>query len=519
MRAMGSFVEAVPSSDLAAARRLNPLASLRGALVVSESAGAPCAGWHKRKEARPEPAKRENVNLINSRESVFMIPLVPKRKPVAKEKPNYPRQFSIDRRLKNTFLIAGLKFMSPKPSLDDLRIERSAAPGPKSRFWPIVLSFAVILLLAASAFYWFRENKSVEVKTIAAREVSSGKNATADHTVLNASGYVTARRQATVSSKVTGKVIEILIEEGMKVKEGQILARLDDTNTRASFLLAEAQLKSAEAALAETRVRIDEAEKELKRQSDLVKSKIATQADYEHAEASALSLKAKLEQQQADIVVAQRSVATWQQQLDDAIIRAPFSGMVTSKNAQPGEMISPISAGGGFTRTGICTIVDMESLEIEIDVNESYINRVQASQPVEATLDAYPEWKIPCKVIAIIPTADRQKSTVKARVGFDKLDPRILPEMSVKVAFRESAGAVAGGPRGVSVPKGAIQQQDGKDVVLVVQNGRAERRAVTVASMGADEAVISAGLTAGERVVTDRPSGLTDGAQVKEIKQ
>jgi RND family efflux transporter MFP subunit len=280
--------------------------------------------------------------------------------------------------------------------------------------------------------------------------------------------------------------------------------------------LAEAQWVSATNALAETRVRIREADQELQRQTGLMKNKIATQADYDHAEAAALALKAKLEQQQAEVTVAQKQVAYWEQQLDDTIIRAPFPGIVTSKNAQPGEMISPISAGGGFTRTGICTIVDMESLEIEIDVNESYINRVRAGQPVEATLDAYPEWKIPCKVIAIIPTADRQKSTVKVRVGFDKLDPRILPEMSVKVAFREAGGSGPVAGRTVIVPKTAVHQQDGRDVVLAVQNGKAERRAVTVSDRRADEVVISAGLAAGERVVADWPPGLKDGAAVAE---
>jgi RND family efflux transporter MFP subunit len=216
------------------------------------------------------------------------------------------------------------------------------------------------------------------------------------------------------------------------------------------------------------------------------------------------------------VTVAAKQVAYWEQQLDDTIIRAPFSGIVTSKNAQPGEMISPISAGGGFTRTGICTIVDMESLEIEIDVNESYINRVGPGQAVEATLDAYQEWKIPCKVIAIIPTADRQKSTVKVRVGFDKLDPRILPEMSVKVAFREAGGSGPVAGRTVTLPKSAIQQQDGRDVVLVVHSGRAERRAVTVSQTRQDEAVISAGVAAGEKVIVDWPKGLTDGAAVAE---
>jgi RND family efflux transporter MFP subunit len=351
------------------------------------------------------------------------------------------------------------------------------------------------------------------VHTVLVREATGNG---IERTVLNASGYVTARRQATVSSKVTGKVIEVLVEEGMKVQEGQILARLDDTNVKTSVRLAEAQSVSATNALAETRVRIREADQELERQAGLVKNKIATQADYDHAEAASLALKARLVQQEADVTVAQKQVAYWEQQLDDTIIRAPFSGIVTSKNAQPGEMISPISAGGGFTRTGICTIVDMESLEIEIDVNESYINRVEAGQAVEATLDAYPDWKIPCKVIAIIPTADRQKSTVKVRVGLDKLDPRILPEMSVKVAFREAGGSRPVAGRTVTVPKSAVQQRDGRDVVLVFHSGRAERRAVTVIDARLNEVVISAGVAAGEKVIVDWPKGLTDGAAVAE---
>lgn len=399
-----------------------------------------------------------------------------------------------------------------KPSLDDLRIERktSSDAGPRAWIWVLLL----LLLAGGGAAIWYlRGTSAIDVRTVVARETGGSL---VDRTVLNASGYVTARREATVSSKVTGKVVEVLVEEGMKVKEGQVLARLDDTNVRTSLVLAQAQLVSAREALDETRVRIREAEQELERQKGLLQSKIATQADYDHAEASALAYKAHLEQQQADVTVGERQVEYWQQQLDDTIIRAPFAGVVTSKNAQPGEMISPISAGGGFTRTGICTIVDMQSLEIEIDVNESYINRVESGQPVEAALDAYPDWKIPCKVIAIIPTADRQKSTVKVRVGFDKLDPRILPEMSVKVAFREAADAGPVARRSVVVPKAAVHQQDGRDVVLVVQNGRAERRAVTVGSSTGEEATVNAGLSAGDRVILDWPPGLTDGVKVKQ---
>jgi len=402
----------------------------------------------------------------------------------------------------------------PKPTLDDLRIERSTKPDKPFPIWPVVISILVLLVMGGIVWYLNRP-KPITVRTVLARE--TGSPGSTERTVLNASGYVTARRAATVSSKVTGKVMEVNVEEGMHVKEGQILARIDDTNVKASLKLAEAQLTSARAGIAETRARIKEAVLNLRRIAELAKNNISAQADLDHAEADAAALNARLAQQEAEVIVSDRNVATWQQQLDDTIIRAPYSGIVTSKNAQPGEMISPISAGGGFTRTGICTIVDMESLEVEIDVNESYINRVQPSQPVEATLDAYQDWKIPCKVIAIIPTADRQKSTVKVRVGFDKLDPRILPEMGVKVAFRETAGPLPAAARNVLVPKTAVQQQEGQDVVLVVQKGRAERRAVTVHSTTADEAIIGAGLAAGEKIVADWPQGLTGGMPIKEL--
>jgi RND family efflux transporter MFP subunit len=403
----------------------------------------------------------------------------------------------------------------PKPTLDDLRIERSTKPDKAVRIWPIVISISALAIVGFIA-WWLTRPKPIAVRTVLARETGSSSNSV-DRTVLNASGYVTARRAATVSSKVTGKVMEVLVDEGMHAKEGQILARIDDTNVKASLELAKAQLASARAAIAETKARIKEADLNLKRIVELAKNNISAQADLDHAEADAAALNARLTQQEADIIVAERTVGTWQQQMEDTVIRAPYSGIVTTKNAQPGEMISPLSAGAAFTRSGICTIVDMESLEIEIDVNESYINRVQPYQPVEATLDAYPDWKIPCKVIAIIPTADRQKSTVKVRVGFDKLDPRILPEMGVKVAFRETVGPAPAAARNVLVPKTAVQQQDGRDIVLVVQKGRAERRAVTVHSTTADEAIIVAGLVAGEKIVADWPQGLTGGMRIKEL--
>jgi len=401
---------------------------------------------------------------------------------------------------------------SPKSPLDELRIQRRPEQPSPLKPWLVVVGVVALLTLGA-AIWWHAQADAIEVRTAVARDARGGGG---DHTVLNASGYVTARRAATVSSKVTGKVTEVLIEEGMKVKEGQILARLDDSNIKASLDVAAAQLASAKAALAETEAQLKDADQEFQRTTELAKQHIASQSDLDLAESNAKALQAHLAQQKLDAIVADRQVAGWQQQMDDMIIRAPFDGVITTKDAQPGEMISPVSAGGGFTRTGIGTIVDMGSLEIEIDVNESYINRVEPGQPVEATLDAYPDWKIPCKVIAIIPTADRDKSTVKVRVGFDRLDPRILPDMSVKVAFRDRGVTAAG--RAVMVPKDAILNRDGRDVVFVVQDGHAERRAVTVTDTQNDDSVLSAGVSAGEKVVVNAPANLQDGMVVKEKK-
>ncbi len=404
----------------------------------------------------------------------------------------------------------------PGPRLEDLRIERPTkkSSGPNG---PLLVGIVAALLVLAALAWWLTRPKPIAVRTAAAREVATGTGGA--RTVLNASGYVTARREATVSSKVTGKVLEVLVEEGVKVTAGQILARLDDANTRTSLALAQAQLESARTALEETRVRLGEAERERTRQHQLAERGVATAADFDRAESAAKALNARLAQLATEVTVAERGVAVWQQQLDDAVIRAPFAGIVTSKNAQPGEMISPMSSGG-FTRTGICTIVDMDSLEIEIDVNESYINRVAPGQPVEAALDAYADWKIPCKVIAIIPTADRQKSTVRVRVGFDQLDPRILPEMSVKVAFRDSgtAAAAAAATRSVLVPAAAVRQEGGRDLVFVAASGRAERRAVSVAGTRGADTEILAGIAAGERVIVEAPAGLVDGAPVKETQ-
>jgi RND family efflux transporter MFP subunit len=398
--------------------------------------------------------------------------------------------------------------------LEQLRIERKTqteASGAGRWWWLLAI---IVVVLAFVAWTFAGRNTALAVATAPATRVNSESVST----VLNASGYVSARRQATVSSEVTGKVVEVLIEEGMTVLEGEVLARLDDANIRASYDLAQAQLEASRSSLAETEALLKEANANLERTENLVRRELASLAELDRAKALAGSLEAQLARRQADIEVSARHRTVWREQLDDTVIRAPFNGVVVAKNAQPGEMISPVSAGGGFTRTGIGTIVDMDSLEIEIDVNEAYINRVSAGQKVLATLDAYPDWNIPCTVIAIIPTADRQRATVEVRAGYDELDPRILPDMGVKVEFQDSVRAEAGKTR-VAIPLSALNDDDGTSIVFVLSGTRVERRAVSVAERRDGEAFLEAGLNVGERVVINAPSGLADGTVVEERQQ
>jgi RND family efflux transporter MFP subunit len=403
---------------------------------------------------------------------------------------------------------------SDKAALEGLRIDRTRAPIQQRSAW--LLPVVLVVLAAAGACAWILNRpQATVVETATVKSVASTAS---QRTLLNASGYVTARRAATVSSKVTGKVVDVLVEEGMKVEANQVLAHLDDSNVKESLHLAEAQLESSRRMMEETKPNLDFAKKEQQRLAGLLSTKATSESEFRKAEASAKVLEATLARQAAEVVVAERTVSSWKQQVDDTIIYAPFPGIVTSKNAQPGEMISPMSAGGSFTRTGICTLVDMSSLEIEVDVSESYINRVQPGQPVEAMLDAYQDWRIAAKVIAIIPAADRQKATVKVRVGFNQLDPRILPDMGVKVAFQSAENEDSKPKTGsrITVPKTAVQRVEGKDIVWVVSNGRLERRAVTAGETFGEATTIATGLTNGESVVVQPSPTLVDGAHVSQ---
>ncbi len=402
--------------------------------------------------------------------------------------------------------------------LKELRIDRKAGsppPSPPRRGRWIVLAVVLLILLAGLAWFVFGRERPIAVTTAPVVAIQQGG---ASSSVLDASGYVVARRMATVSAKITGKVREVMIEEGMRVEEGQVMATLDPIDANAQRSLSASQLEAARSQLAGLQAQVAQADAEAGRLQALVGQQLVSRSQYDLAIAQRDTLRAQLKTAQRNTTVASDSLAIADLGVDNNIVRAPFSGVVTAKAAQPGEIVSPLSAGGGFTRTGIGTIVDMDSLEIEVEVGESFIGRVQPKMPVEATLNAYPDWKIPAEVIAIIPTADRGKATVKVRVALKAKDPRIVPEMGVRVSFLESARpAEAARPQGVRVPASAIVERGQKTVVFVVKDdARVEQRAITVGTTLNNDRQVTQGLKAGEVVVTTPPAELHDGSKVTE---
>ncbi|HXR62720.1 MAG TPA: efflux RND transporter periplasmic adaptor subunit [Rudaea sp.] len=396
--------------------------------------------------------------------------------------------------------------------LRELRIDRSAVE-PSSRR-PLWFALAAVVLLAVAGGVWFvmAGSRAVPVQAAVAQAMpATGTSAS----VLDATGYVTARRSATVSAQITGTLTAVLIEEGDHVEDGQVLARLDDTAQRAQLAQAEAQLHAAQATLVQWQSQLEQARRDWKRADDMVGRKLVSQQAVEQAHTQVETLAAQVATQRKMIELGEASVSAAQVQLGYCTVRAPFTGVVIAKAAQVGEIVSPLSAGGGFTRTGVGTIVDMDSLEIEVDVTESYINRVQPKQPAQAILDAYPDWKIPAHVIAIIPTADRGKATVKVRVAIEQKDPRILPDMGVRVSFlEEGKKADAPPPKGVLVPVAAIVQRAGKSAVFAIENDRARLTAVTPGPTYNDLRLVE-GIGPGTKVVRQPPAELADGAKVE----
>ncbi len=400
--------------------------------------------------------------------------------------------------------------------LGQLRIDRGGnfEPSSNAKLWTVAGVAAVAV--AAIVAWWVLRPTGMPVHVAVAR-AAAGAAGTPAGSVLDASGYVVARRQATVASKITAKMVELDIEEGDHVRAGQIIARLDDTNVRAALAQARAQLDYAKSGLAETQVNLANAQRDYDRQKSLLEGHFVSQSAVDNAQTTLDALRAQLATQRSNVAVVSRGVEAAERNLDDTVVRAPFAGVVTVKAAQPGEMVSPISAGGGFTRTGIGTIVDMDSLEFQVDVNENFINRVRPAQAVTAKLNAYPDWQVAGHVIAMIPTADRSKGTVMVRIAIDDKDARILPEMGVRVSFlgaEPAAGAVAT-DHAVTLPADAVEKSGAAGTVFVIHDDTVERRAVRLGADGGAEVTVIAGLAAGTRVAIGDFSHMQDGTKIR----
>ena len=401
--------------------------------------------------------------------------------------------------------------------LQNLAIDRSAPrrSGFRHIWW--LLLVAILGGLSYVGYFYYFVDDTLVVDSILV--VSAAREAKSD-SVLDATGYVVARRQASVSSKVAGKVTSVLIEEGMLVKKGQLLATLDDSINRAQLELSSSQLEATRSQLEELQVRLRQANSDFERNKTLSAQNLISESAFEQSELEKLALEKSIEVINRNIAVSQKTMKLQEQYLSDMEIRAPFDGIVVSKTAQPGEMIAPVAGGGGFTRTGICTIVDMDSLEVQIDVNESFINRVKPGQQVTVQLTAYPDTRMPAEVIAIIPTADRARSTVKVRVGFNQRDERVLPDMAVRVSFLEE-GEVAElveVPTGVVIPLTALGGPQGR-TVWVIRDGVVSSRTVELGeTLGRENTQVTDGLRNGERVVINvnrtLEAQLTNGTEV-----
>src|SRR3989440_793445 len=388
---------------------------------------------------------------------------------------------------------------APVHDLGSLRIHEGARKGGKlGKGLAIFFGGLVVLAALSGGIYAFYNQKPVvEVTTV--QKPASGLGGR--EALLNASGYVTPRRRATIAAKITGRVTGVFFDEGTRVAEGQLLATLDDADVKRPLDSAKADSDASQAAIADYEVQLKNAQLLLRRAEQLQKAGVQTQEALDNAATAADSLKAKIELAKQQVAASEARIGVAQQAVDNCTIRAPFAGIVVSKDAQVGEMVSPNSAGGGFTRTGIATIVDMKSNEIEVDVNESYIARVENAQQVTATLDAYPHKPIPSKVRTVIPTADRQKATVKVRITILNLEKYnfILPDMGVKVAFLENERPAAkdkskdkGPPAVAFIPKGAVRSDANASFVFLVRDGKVERRVVSLGmDRGTDVAILA----------------------------
>jgi RND family efflux transporter MFP subunit len=406
--------------------------------------------------------------------------------------------------------------------LEQLRIDRAAPPpasagGGRWR-WPAAIGVAVILL-AGGFIAWLKVSAAdaVPIRTAVATAVqTNGTASAAGGSALDASGYVVALRQASVAAKSIYKVDEVLVQAGDEVKRNQVIAKLDDTNARAALEQSQVQVKQLTAALAAAKLAVTDARPAYLRDKTQLKEGLISQDAYDSIQASYDAAVAAADVAEQNLAVATATVTVNQRFEDDTVIRSPFDGVVTVKNAQPGQIVSPQFSGGG----GIAQIVDMDSLEVDVDVSENFISRVHAKQAATIMLNAYPDWRIPAEVIAIVPTADRSKATVEVRVGFKQKDPRILPEMGARVSFlaqdsTSSAATPGAATSAVLIPTDAVQVNGDSGTVFVVNGSVVQSRVVRLGAQSSTGQTVLSGLDAGATVAIGDFTKLHDGARVR----
>jgi RND family efflux transporter MFP subunit len=406
-----------------------------------------------------------------------------------------------------------------QPDLSRLKISRDA-PSRASRQAlrrNAILAVVAVVLIGAG-FLWTRRATGLEVAIALAEVVGEGRG---EGIGITANGYVVARTQASVSSRITGRLAFLGVEEGSVVRRGEIVARLENDDYQAVVRQAQAEVLRAQAALVEAEATRDQLARDLRRSRSLLEDSLASEREVEDFEARLTAAEARVGVQEAMVQSAEASVGVAEANLENTYIRAPFNGTVLRKDAEVGEVVAPVATGGGLTRGAVVTMADLETLEVEVDVNEAYIAQIASGQPTRITLDAYPDSSYMGEVRQIVPTADRQRATVLVKVSILEDDPRILPEMGARVDFVEqAAGDIADSttqPSRVFVAAEAVRDESGQPVVWVVRDGRVYRVLVEAGPVSGGRREIRDGLSGGEQVVVEGPEELEDGAAVRIV--
>lgn len=405
---------------------------------------------------------------------------------------------------------------STPPDLSRLRIARDEpSDGQRGALRNAAILFGGAVLIVAAAYLYLRPASAIEVK-VARVEVSGGAAGTG--TGITANGYVVARTRASVSSRLSGRLAMLAVEEGSRVRRGEVMARLENAEYVAALAQAVADSGRAEAGVRESIAARDQVERELTRARDLLARNMEPVARSEELAAQLEGAEARVGVQRAQVRSATAQVAYARANLDNTYIRAPFDGTVLRKDAEVGEVVAPVAAGGGLTRGAVVTMADLQTLEVEVDVNEAYISQVQSRQPTRIILDAYPSATFEGKVRQIVPTADRQRATVQVKVSITDRDNRILPEMGARVEFLavERAGDAAE-PMRVFVTADAVRTEGPNTVVYLVRDGLASRQVIEAGPVSAGRREVRSGLSGGEQVIVNPPRDLTEGARVNVV--